>query len=282
MTKPVELFHIGPPKTGTTWIHRMLIEHPAIASSCSSSIHFFDMLYARGVEWYDRQFPPVEPGRILFDPTQSYLHSTWASRRIAAYNPAAKIAVCMRNPIERAFSHYWHERKKRRFNYEFGEVLENYDLFASWLEPGFYAEHLERYFNHFPREQILVQRFEDLETDPGRFLRELLAFAGVDPEFVPSTLNKRINAAGPRHDTVNMGLYAVQKTLSSIGLQGIATKLEQSKRLSGKGEYLRGIPTEVAAELLEVCEPEIARLEKLLGVGLAEWRRPPAGANGQR
>ena len=82
------------------------------------------------------------------------------SKGIPEENRAAKIIVCLRNPVERAFSHFWHERKKKKYNFDFSEVLRTYDLFSSLLEPGFYAEHIERFLGYFPREQILCQLFD--------------------------------------------------------------------------------------------------------------------------
>ncbi|MHC4446831.1 MAG: sulfotransferase domain-containing protein [Planctomycetota bacterium] len=272
--KPVCAFHIGARKAASSWIYRCLAEHPGMAAPSKDSIHYFDMFYARGEAWYASHFDGAAPDQIRYDPTPSYLSSSWAPRRIRKHNADARIAMCLRNPIERAFSHYWHEKKKGRHRYAFREILSNYDLFTSWLGPGFYAEHLSRYFECFPRDQILVQRFEDVDRNPARFLRELVSFFGADPEFVPSALHTTVNMAGPRHTPIGMGLYSARKAMSLLGLKRTADQLGQSALLSGRGEYLRGIPEDVFAELLRICEPEIIRLEDLLQVDLSDWRRP--------
>lgn len=276
--KPVDLFHVGPPKTATTWVYRCLAAHPGVAVPRVHSIHYFDMHYWRGEDWYASHFASGGPGRLLCDPTFSYLRSPWAARRIAAHNPAARIALCLRHPIDRAFSHWWHEKKKGRQRYPFEEVLRNYDLFASWLEPGFYAEHLERYLEHFERGRILAQRFEDLERDPRAFLRELLSFFGLDAGFVPGVLETPINVAGPRRTAAGMGLYSVQKAMRLVGLDRSAGFLARSPLLSGRGEYLRGVPAALHEELMGICEPEIVRLERLLGIDLGDWRSRPRSA----
>lgn len=268
----VRLFHLGPPKCGTTWIYRCLAEHPEVAVPPRDSIHFFSMFFSRGDAWYEEHFRESREGAIGFDPSPSYFRSPWAPRRIAGYNPDARLAVCLRNPVDRAFSHYWHEKKKGRFQYQLREMLRNYDLFASWLEPGFYAEHLGRFLEHFPREQILVQRFEALERDPAGFLRELLEHFGVDPSFEPSVLHDHVNAAGARHTVMGMGLHSVQRAMSLVGLSRGATFFGRTPLLSGRGEYVRGIPDDLRDELQALCEPEITRLESLLGIDLAEWR----------
>ena len=269
--KPVDLFHIGPQKSGTSWLFRALIEHPQIACPPEDSIHYFDMFYVKGRSWYEEQFASAEEGQLLFDPTPSYIRSPWAAERMAKENPNARIIFCLRDPIERAFSHYWHERKKKAICFSFAEALSNYDLFSSWIETGFYARHLERYLDFFPKEQILAQRFETLEDDPRAFLKEALDFFGVSADFEPAVLNKRVNAAGARRDVWNRGKAAVNK----IGLRVTPKQWRRTgldRVFSGRDEYLRGVPEEIRARLLEVFAPETERLENLLGMELTAWK----------
>jgi hypothetical protein len=275
--RPVELFHIGPQKAATTWVYRCLLEHPEVACPPRATIHYFDMFYGRGRSWYAGFFADALEGQKLFDPTYSYIRSPLAPARIARENPRARIALCMRNPIERAYSHYWHERKKGVIRYAFSEILENYDLFASWLEPGFYATHIERYLEHFPREQLLCQLFDRLPHDPRAFLRELLEFAGVDPGFEPSVLLEQVNPAGPVFSAPSPA-YWLHRTQRVLGRIGVGQKTLERLRaaLRGRAEYERGIPARLHVALCEVCEPEIARLETLLDLDLSAWRQPPS------
>jgi hypothetical protein len=268
--RPVDIFHIGPQKSGTTWVYRCLKEHPEIACPPKDSIHYFDMFYSKGREWYASFFSEAREGQKLLDPTPSYIRSPWAGRRIARENPAARIVICLRNPIERAFSHYWHEKKKRKYNFSFDEVLRNYDLYSSLLEPGFYAEHIERYLRHFSREQILCQLFEEMAGNPEAFLVQLLRFLEVDDGFRPSALHHKINVAGHRSGFVSSHLQPKAKAVfRRLGLKAVG---EHPYMMSGRSEYLRGVPEGLRGPLLEICEPEIARLEGLLGLRLNSWR----------
>jgi len=269
--KPVDIFHIGPQKSGTTWVYRCLREHPEIACPPDDSIHYFDMFYSKGRQWYASFFSEARPGQKLFDPTPSYIRSPWAPRRIAEENPDAKIVICLRDPIERAFSHYWHEKKKRRYNFDFAEVLANYDLFSSLLEPGFYAEHIERYLCHFRREQILCQLFDDLGRDPDAFLAQLLRFLEIDDRLKPTMLRSKVNVAGHRSGFISSHLLPKAKAL--FRMSGLKSIGEHPYMMSGKSEYLRGVPGEIRASLAEICEPELARLEALLNLDLRCWRK---------
>ena len=269
--KPVEIFHVGPQKSATTWVYRCLKEHPQIACPPSDTIHYFDIFYAKGRNWYEQFFLEARPEQKRFDPTPSYIRSSWAPGRIAKENPNARIIICLRDPIERAFSHYWHSKKKQELIYDFSRVFSNYDLFASWIEPGFYAEHIERFLEFFPRKQILCQRFEDLGKDPKRFLKDLLLFAGVDDDFVPSVLDTKVNIAGASQDLASR----VKVKVGSIGrrmVPGVWKRMSLDRKLSGKQEYLQGVPPDIYETLSEICLPEIERLEKLLNIDLSVWK----------
>jgi hypothetical protein len=284
--RPIDLFHIGPQKTATTWVHRCLSEHPDIFAPASHALHYYDIHYHRGAEWYHQFYHGARDGQVLLDPTMTYIRSTWAPRRIHADNPEASIIVCLRNPIDRAYSHYWHEKKKGTIAFEFEEVLQNYDLYANWMEPGFYAEHIQRYLRYFDREQLLCVRFDTLVDDEEAFLRDIFRFAGVDSSFRPSWLHKKSNEAGGRRTMTNrvwnrMKKMAVQSNLEdtarALRLDEMAKRLEDApvigSLLQNRAEYERGIPAPLRANLLQVCEPEIRRLEELLDMDLSIWRR---------
>lgn len=274
--RPVDVFHIGPQKAATTWVYHCLNEHPEVACPPNDSIHYFDIFYHRGRSWYEDFFSEAREGQKLFDPTPSYIRSPWAPRRIAKENASAKIILCMRHPIKRAFSHYWHEKKKNKINFDFSEVLENYDLFASWIEPGFYAEHIQRYLDYFEREQIFCQHFDDLEANPEDFLQQILTFIGVDPEFKSTFLHRKVNVAGPSTITGKL-IGKLKSTLDYRGIRiGFINSLYESSLsaiVSGKLEYKRGVAKEVYEMLWEICEPEVERLEHLLDIELTSWRQ---------
>ncbi|MCS3939541.1 hypothetical protein GGP84_002173 [Salinibacter ruber] len=215
----------------------------------------------------------------------TYIRSPWAPRRIARENPNAKIMLCLRDPIDRAFSHYWHEKKKGKISFEFEEVLENYDLYSSWLEPGFYAEHIERYLQYFDREQILCLHFETLRDDEREFMRQILHFADIDDDFEPSWLNKKSNEAGGRRTVANRMWHGLKGTVAQSELESIARRLQLDEAaqqletlpivgslLNDKEEYEQGISSELREELVDLCEPEIQRLENLLDIRLPHWR----------
>lgn len=272
----VDVFHIGPQKAATTWIYRCFDEHPEVACPSTDAIHFYDIFYSKGREWYASFFDDAREGQLRFDPTFTYIRSPWAPRRIAEDNPEAKIICFLRNPVDRAFSHYWHEKKKGKITFDFEEVLENYDLFSSWVEPGFYAEHLERYLNHFPREQLLCLPFRLLKEDDAAFLWCILKFIEVDPSFKPSWLGEKANQAGGRRTVTNALWRRVRRRLQWAEQDALVESIENApvvgRWVRDRDEYERGMSDETRRELFDICEPEIRRTEALLDLDLSHWR----------
>ncbi len=270
----VDVFHIGPQKSATTWVYECLKEHPETRTSTTDAIHYYDIFYVKGKQWYIDKFG--NEGDVKVDTTYTYIRSPWVPRRIAEDSPGAKIVCCLRNPIDRAFSHYWHEKKKGKIAFEFEEVLENYDLFSSWIEPGFYAEHLERYLEHFARDQLLCLPFRLLKEDDEAFLRRILTFIDVDPSFRPSWLGEKANEAGGRRTFTNAVWRRVRPRLQWAGQDALVEFVEDAPVLGrwvrDRDEYEQGIDESVRRELLDICEPEIRRTEVLLDLDLSHWR----------
>lgn len=257
-------------------MYKCLNSHPDTGIAKTDSIHYYDIKYDKPVNWYRDFFSHTREGQKLIDMTPSYIRSPWAPRRIAKDSPNAKIICCLRNPIERAFSHYWHEKKKGKIAFDFEEVLENYDLFSSWVEPGFYAEHLGRYLEHFSRDQILCLQFRQLKKDDEAFLQRILEFIGVDHSFKPSWLGKKANEAGGRRTLTNAVWRRVRRRLHRLGQDSLVESVEEAPVLGrwvrDRKEYEQGMSEAVRNELQEICEPEMERTEALLDIDLSHWR----------
>lgn len=267
----IDIFHVGPPKTATTWVYQCMKEHPEVAVTAQDTVHFYDIFYNYGKDWYLQQFLNDTPGMKRLDATPSYIQSAQAIERLTRDNPQARFIVGLRDPVERAFSHYWHLKKKGEINYRFEQVLDNYTLFSLWLEPGLFSYNLRVLMQVIPRDHIHVMRYEQLERDPAGTLQSLFRFCGIDENFVPSVLNRRVNVAGPRQTLMRRIGYKLSKGLfgarADQGGHGIAALL------SGKKEYFEGITPNLQRKMAVICEPEIVELERLLEVDLSVWRQ---------
>ena len=248
-------FLAGYQKTASTWLHHCLLEHPDVYVPDGDATHFFDIYYYRGLDWYRTFFQDAVGYRQIGDTTPSFMRSHTSRVRMARFNPAAKIIVTLRNPIERAFSHYWHEKKKRKINYRFEECLSNnVDIFDDWIATGFYYSHLTDLFALFPRQQVLVLFYDDLQESPTDFLDRTLRFLEVDTDFEPSVLKQAVNKAWYRPTWSEM-----------------FDNLRNGRSLR-ESEYDRGIDPEFRKRLQEVFRESNAKLGELVGRDLSHWK----------
>jgi hypothetical protein len=137
--------------------------------------------------------------------TPSYLSSPSAAQRIGGVIPDARLVCMLREPVERAYSHYWLDRELGIQALSFEDAVEaepalpaaaapGEDPRRLYLGVGRYLEHLQRFTRHFPREAMLVLLFERLRDDPRGTFATLCRFLGVDEGFVPRDLDLRANA----------------------------------------------------------------------------------------
>lgn len=226
---------IGGQRCGTTSLYNYLLGHPQVLAPLVKEPQFFTYQWTRGTSWYRAQFPTnlrrrsPRPGggrAVTFEATPYYLFHPCAAERAATVLPAAKLVVLLRDPVERAYSHYQHSVRQHMESVPFDEALEleparlageeerlradstyhgtNHRVF-SYLARGLYADQLERWLPHFPRESMLILRSEDLFTDPARTFRETLGFLGLPPwepaEFRVHTKRSADRSAGISADT---------------------------------------------------------------------------------
>lgn len=276
--KPVELFHLGPPKTATTWVYRALCENPQIVTSAEDRIHYFDLHYSKGEDWYDLQFTHNAKGedenKIRFDPTYSYICSPYALERIAGYNPDAKLIFGLRNPIDRAFSHYWHIKKQGiGANFSFGDILVHYNSYATWMEHGFLSKPVKYMLENFPRENIKPLMMEEMEGHGEDTYRDICAFAGIEAGTTPGVVNRKINVAGPKKTKASYMKNRFGKLLfGRETMEGNTSGNRVQNLFSGKQEYRSGIDPELREELRAYVIEDIEALEKLLDIDLSAWK----------
>lgn len=202
---------LGAQKCGTTSLHGYLVQHPGVIAPLRKEVHYFDVNYGRGERWYRAHFGRTgEPGLNL-DSSPYYLFHPLVPQRLAALLPGAKLIVLLRDPVRRAYSHYWHERDRGREPLSFEDAIaaepertakaaeqlargeiESSDAHRSYsyLARGRYAQQLERWFARFPREQLCVLRFESLAQEPLVVLNRTLGFVGL-PALERVQLEKR-------------------------------------------------------------------------------------------
>jgi hypothetical protein len=218
-----------------------------------------------------------------------YLGHPEAARRIRTTLGEIELIVSLRQPVDRAYSAYWHNLRQGRLaaDSDFSACLEA----DSWeiRTRGEYFTHLARYLPLFPRERLRILLYDQIQDDSARELRGCLDFLGVDPGFRPSTLQMRLNeggtdltaATGPvrriRSAMRSGVLWARRRGLVPRSLERrlVATADRVARRAAALGPRARPyepLNPALRAELLDrYYRVEIDRLEDLLGVDLSRW-----------
>lgn len=193
---------LGAQKCGTTSLHYYLVQHPGVTAPLRKEVHYFDANFERGEGWYRAHFGPTDAPGVNLDSSPYYLFHPVVPQRLRDLLPQARLIVLLRDPVRRAYSHYWHERDKGREKLSFedaiaaepGRIDAAHEALArggiahsvehqhfSYLARGRYAEQLERWFATFPHEQFLILRFEDLAREPLAVLNRTLGFLELPP-----------------------------------------------------------------------------------------------------
>lgn len=202
----VDFIIAGAQKGGTTALYDYLVEDPAICMARIKETHFFD---DEARDWdrpdygdYHALFDAPE-GRPCGEATPIYIYWPQSLERIFTYNPAMRLIVLLRDPVERAWSHWRMEHFRGVEPLSFAEAIRGgrrrllegqpwgYDRVHSYVERGFYADQLERLFAIFPREQALILRSAVLQDEPAETLERVRAFIGA-PERPPA-LPRRVH-----------------------------------------------------------------------------------------
>ena len=219
-------------RCGTTFLHTYLLEHPKVMAPVRRQLWFFDMSFHRGIGWYRSRFPlkiqRVLRGRITGEATPDYLFHREVPGRVARVLPQVKLLVLLRNPVDRAYSHYWLEVRQGQETLSFEKAIEAEDLRLrhegddifkggsyhdshhrrhSYLARGIYVDQLLTWMRHFPLERLLILKSEDLYQNAPKVYGQTLRFLGL-PDWEPDHFEPRnageysdMNPATRRHLT---------------------------------------------------------------------------------
>jgi Sulfotransferase domain len=191
---------IGALRSGTTSLARHLGAHPQVFVASQKEVRFFSDYYERGLDWYASQFAKASSERAVGEASPIYMYSDKAMARMAAALPEVQLVAILRNPVDRAYSHYWMMRARGQEALEFSEAIaaETNRVRSgigalAYLEYSRYLRHLRMVCEHFPREALHVILLERFIEAPREGYQSLCRFVGIDETFVPPNLEGRVN-----------------------------------------------------------------------------------------
>lgn len=289
---------IGAAKSGTTSLLEYLKQHPEIYASAIKEPRFFSFegvtLDFRGpgdevenrttitsLEAYQELFAEVSTEKAIGEASPPYMYVPGTSSRIAHHVPDVKLIAILRHPADRAYSNYVEKRTRglepiddfaRALDEESRRIADNWSFTWHYVQRGFYHRQLEPFYGTFPREQIRVFLFEELQADPGAVMREIYRFLGVDEAYSPAVgvkyrvsgeaKSKRIQRA-VRGD--NLIKAAVKKVLPS------SVRSSVKARMLAMNTIPQRIPAEDRERLVGIYRTDIEKLQGLLDRDLSSW-----------
>lgn len=293
---------LGTSKAGSTSLYHYLSQHPEVLMSEPKEPRFFWLEYERGFDHYwQSYFSGYDGESEIGDACTKNLYLPFVARRVADTLPDARLIILCRNPLERAISAYWDnysrgheprpfeaaiEQNLRRLEtgprfedeaeaslyarvaHQGNKVLQR--TYGFYVEPGYYAEHIERYRALFDGDRIKILFFEDLTRDPAEVVADAHRFLGIEP--------RSLRDATAHNQAMSL---AASMFVAAVGnLPGVSRvpktwRAEVKRRI---GERFRRDRPEISAAarqmLIEHFRPHNERLARLTGRNLNHWNEP--------
>ncbi len=272
---------IGTPRCGTTYLSHLLNQHSDIYfAPYYKEIHYFDNNYHRGLKWYSTFYNNTTNHKSCGDFTPSYMFQEKVISLIKEFNPRVKLIVCVRDPVNRAFSHYMQRNRYQNGKNNFDETIRHNH--QDILGYGQYGYQLNQVLKHFSKDQIKIIVFEELIEKPQKILSELFEFLNLNNFIINSNETPKnymkefhfkiiqhtirgIRSMGRRYYYFRILLYylfpghrLIQK-LKKINMKKVVKNREK-------------MSLETQQYLIEYYTEDKKLLEKILGKSISNWQ----------
>lgn len=270
-------FIVGPPRTGTSWLHEILKNRVSLPASTKET-RFFDVHFQRGIRWYEAHYEDHNDLRQVGEIAPTYFASREARQRIQELVPHAKIICIFRNPVERLISFYRLKRAYGLIPWNFEEALLRDQELA---ESSLYATHLTEWLEVFGPRQVRATFYEDLRERPQSFLDHVADFIEI-PRFKLSAAEmRRVHSSRamthPRNHQRTRYATLLAEWLKARHFGKIVAAVKASPVgsffLGGGPQFAEPSP-EATLIIHQVLKDEIEKLESMVGRDLSAWKQP--------
>lgn len=217
---------IGFMKCATTSLYEYMVQHPQILPTSYKELMFFnnDRFFQMGIDWYLANFPLIssDSGCITGEASTLYVHYSKVAQRVKDFFPKIKLIVMLRNPVDRAISHYFFNKKlghnldkdmEDSINLgikkirKMKNISKQIDEKVDFISSGIYIYFLEKWMSIFPKEQFLILKTEDLAQDPSATLGKVFHFLDL-PDYENKIYPKKNSGSyQPINDNLRQKLF---------------------------------------------------------------------------
>lgn len=306
-------FIVGAAKSGTTSLYYYLKQHPEIYMSPIKEPNYFakdinvdqfredykretfidtkkyfskskleelHLAFITNFEDYLQLFREVTNEKAIGECSNSYLYSKVAAKEIKKLIPNAKIIMILRNPVERAYSHYLMNLKEGRTSEkdfikevlaDFNKSYKGWGISHLYIELGLYYEQVKRYLELFPRQNIKIILYEDFKNYPEKILKEIFEFLNVDKNYLPNLGQKYNVSAIPKYPKFNQIVKKVYIQLKSLIPKKISNNLKKKYKNVFFEKKKKPLSRKEKQILLEYFKDNIEKLSKIINKDLSIW-----------
>lgn len=267
---------VGPQRTGSSWLHNLLADHPALCLPKDvKETMFFDRYYRAGLPWYASHFAHCKSGQLCGEIGSTYLDLARVAEAIRQHNPDCRIIINLRNPIERARSLHLHHWSKGRAAASFTEAVSQKPRI---VDSGRYGIHVPRWLDLFGRDRVHFVWLDDVQYSPSEVFASLCDFLGVERMRMPAVGQAKTysgqSARFPMLSRIAVALAYKLRSKRFYKLIKLGKTLGFKRLVYGSvGQSAPRLTPIELERLAEVYEPDICYLECLLGRDLSAWRR---------
>jgi hypothetical protein len=281
---------VGAQKAGTTSLHDILYQHPEVFLPINKEAHFFDEdeKYALGFKWYyENFFSDRKNEKICGSCTPEYMYFDKVPKRIfESCGREVKLIFLLRNPVDRAYSHYLMSKRRclEELSFEAALKEENSRIKTGYLNKsnfsygtrGFYFSQIKRYLEYFPKKNMMFIRFEDdFVNNRAKTVEEILQF--LDLKQIDLDVNIKSNEArSSRIKAIQRFIYK-PNVIKSFFSFFVNQQMKSKIRLMIYDKVMRpekksNINIELKNSLIRSYLEDITELEKLIGKSLSSWK----------
>ena len=281
MTLTPNFFIVGTPKSGTTSLFHYLQEHPEVFLPELKEPHFFSCPEVKNTyyktkivdskEEYLDLYQETESFKAVGDLSSSYLFNKESPKRIHQFNPHAKIIIVLRNPVDRALSHYLMDVNLGYINVPLLEVINNKDTFKQhyqeYIELGFYEQQIRAYTKQFPDSQIKVVLSDTLYANTAETLKDIYSFINVSTTFITDFETVHNSYTVPRFKALKSLVQSdgLKKMIPSGLKSGLKSLIYKTNAEKPKLEVEKNL-------LREIYKKSIVETETLINQDLSSWK----------
>ena len=284
----VDFFIVGAPKAGTTSLYHYLNEHLEVEMSSQKEPDYFskDALQDQGMYYSKDRIDTLDKYNKLFvspkaklrgEASVSYFFYDDVPNKIKKYNPDSKIIVMLRNPIDRAFSHYLMDYRLGLVSESFEDIVKKKSshkyanlFYQQYIKLGEYTSQLKRYFNVFNSENILLIDYEDFKKDVVGVVNKTYLFLGVNDDFQPN-LNKKYNTYSMPKNRIIRYFYSfvlLRNLLTSIFTKEM---IKNTRNFLFKSDKQPIMEVETRHFLKKHFQKDVNELSELLNKDYTKW-----------